>query len=359
MLKPAAEQLDPACPEKPALLTRLAVWELSQSEFDGALKHAVEALEIGAHYRTITSQDAGVAHFLCGTVQSNNGDIESAERSFRSAIQAFRVLGDFNRPAVARSEADLALLYIRTGRLKQAETALEASLREEQAGSMPDEERLIRLDSVIHLQCRKGRFTDALHTTERMLARYGESDLVTTSMRAHLYRDRGELLLITGDPDGAEKCLRRSMELMDRSGRLPEFPTALVLLGRVKMMRNDTAQAEKYYAAAADAMQPLAEAFPENAVEIACVFGEFLGSQHRWKEAYESLQTDLVLLHSPGVDSDSASRFLTDLANADHHLHKRSEEKDAREQAKAFTALQSNPPESNQTVDILTLRAQR
>ena len=356
-LKSKLDALDATCDARPAILTRMAGYQFQLRNFTDAADSSVAALSVAAVERKLSLEEIGLNHFLLGTIYNARGRYFDAIREQVKAAEAFGRSGKQNRGRIARVYSDLALLEINTGDLKSAERYLNKSAAiAESSDTISATDKLLVLDAIAHFEYERGRLTDADHTLSKIVRSYGSSTAVSASLRAHVYRDYGELSIATGNLDEAMGHLQKSAALARAEPVPGNLALSLAMLGNVYFQQGQLNSAEQLYREACDNVGRDASEVPGNAAIVYAVYGSYLHSCRRWRESRTHLQRALQLARESGKNQPLEANCFSKLADAAHHLHIKDEERSMRSKAKELAAGFRPGTNGDLTVDLLSLR---
>ena len=357
-LKSKLDALDATCDARPAILSRMAAYQFQLRDFDAATDSSVAALSVADAERKLSFEEIGLTHFMLGAIYNARGRYADSVRENVKAAQSFARSGKQNAGRVARIYSDVALLEINMGDLRSAERYLnKSSAIAESSDTISDTDKFLVLDAVAHFEYERGRLTDADRTLNKIVGLYGSSTAISPSLRAHLYRDCGEVSIATGNLDQALDQLQKSTALARAEPAPGTLALSLSMLGSVYLQLGQLNSAEHLFREACDSVDQYADEVPVNAAIVYAVYGNYLHSCRRWRESRTHLQRALQLAQEGGKDERIKANCLAKLADAAHHLHIKDEEKSMRSQAKAMAAGFRHSTDGALTVDLLTLKA--
>jgi tetratricopeptide (TPR) repeat protein len=347
------------CKPKTTVLSLMATVYIDMSNFDEALSITGSSLAIGHKNKTITPDTEGLDHFLRAGIYCNRNNFTVAESEYNLAASSFASMGAIGTIALARVYSDVAGMYIKLGEYRNAEIALNRSLdAEQQSAVVPAEEYVLRLDSLVHLLYRRRKLTEAERSMGHLVEAYGDNPQISVHLRAHLYRDRGEVHVFAADYAGGKKDLQRCLSILNGRNTEPDGARALAVLAELDVRENNIKAAEAKFEEATARIQPIASNFPEDAVEIATVYSAFLNQHRHWAHAREKLLNAARMCDNGGIDNVTAVQCYRLLAEADRHLRNHTEEKQLRTKLNALQRGEQ-PDSQQQTVDVIALRAGR
>jgi tetratricopeptide (TPR) repeat protein len=356
-LKSKLDALDATCDARSAVFTRMAAYQFQLEDFNGAADSSFAALSVPDVERKLAVEDIGLNHFILGTIYNARGRYSDALREHVKAAQSFAQSGKQNAGRAARIYSDAALLEIKMGDLRSAERYLtKSSAIAESSNTISETDKFLVLDAVAHFQYERGRLTEADHTLSEMVRSYGSSTAVRPSLRAHLYRDCGELSVATGNLDQASDQLQKSTALARVEPVPGNVALSLAMLGNVYVQQGQLHSAEQLFREACDRVGPHADEVPGKAAIVYAVYGSYLHLCRRWRESRTHLQRALQLADEGAGNEPLRANCLSELADAAHHLHIKDEEKSMRSQAKALAAGFRPATDGALTVDLLALK---
>jgi tetratricopeptide (TPR) repeat protein len=273
------------------------------------------------------------------------------------AVHTLSKAGESEATNVARVYSDMAMLYVRSGDVRLAELYLQEASRSERRARNPDKlEQFAHRDALIHLAYLKGRLSDALQITSELIGLYGTDGSISTALRAHLYRDYGQLCAAMGKLDESITYLDHSLALQLKSPAASpqELAFSWAFLARIQIHRKQFDTAEATLTKAQNRIRPFQHDFPDDAAIVAETYGFLLNLESRWAEARTQLQLALQLAGSAPELRLMKLEDLHALARVDHRLHNKAEEKQVRAELKLVGARRRSPWKPD-TVDILTL----
>ncbi len=338
------------CPYRERILTEIAVLQFRTGDLSGAEKTISEALNSEPNTSFDYSRSLGIQHFILATIRNSRGDYEKAQAEYATAASILDRLGPQEATAVDRIYEEMSMTYLRMGDLQSAEITLQKSLaRQKNSSEFSVQKVLATRDSLMHLRYRQGRISDALKMLQTMLADYSDNIAVSSQLRAHLYRDRGEMALATHDLDGAVEHLKKSLSLLDQNGKTPDAALVLAMLGETYTARKDMSAAENAMAEAYNRSKAFEANFPEDAGSICEAYAALLTTQKRWSDARP------LFLHTLEIAKDDNTRLasLQHLVKVDHHLRNTEEEMQMRDELKRAARKTPAQPEVQHTVDVL------
>lgn len=249
--------------------------------------------------------------------------------------------------------SDMSVMYARAGDLNSAENYLEKCVNlQKQIRGISADEKLLAQDALVHLQFGRGRYREAIDQMLILIRDYSENQSIPVRLRAHLRRDYGELRLVSGDPEGSIEQLQIGLSLAMDNQALPDRALTVATIARAYYYEKRFDLAEKSFLEAVTLEPHFERDFPVQAAEISAGYGVFLNMRHRWAESRIQLEKALA---EPGfaiTDKDARVQCMAELAEADHHLHKRDEEKALRRDAKTLMAG-GEPRKQSDTIDIV------
>jgi tetratricopeptide (TPR) repeat protein len=343
------------CRLRAKVYVQIGLLEMRMSRFAEAQKAAEEALAIHRRVATLTSLELGVGQFVRASGLAVTGDYPAAEQAFKNAAQFLANCGPGAHRLQTRVYSELALVYVQEHELKLAEEAIDKSIASEQKEGKPDavQEVLVK-DSLAHILFARGRVSEATATTRQLMDKYGASTKVTTDLRAHLYEDYASLCMQEKKLSEAVDYFKVSVGLQEETVVRGNQARTLALLGRAQMLESHLDDAEQSLTKAVKQ----APVLDENPIDKALVFetyGELLIAKRRWDDARSALKNALSNGSSGAAFANVHIAAWTHLAEADHHLHLKKEEKGSRKEAKRLLAAYQYPG-SKDVVDIAALK---
>ncbi len=187
----------PGCRSRERLFSQIAVTQFRMGNLAASERTVRDILASTSHRQhPDSSPETGLAHFLLAGIYSFRADYASAEREYQSALKIMLSLGHAQMVSVAQIYGDMALLYLRTGNIRASEAALQNSIAaEKNCDAVPLQASILRRDALIHIHYHAGRLTQALNASDELVRDHGEDPSLPLALRAHLFRDRGELAL--------------------------------------------------------------------------------------------------------------------------------------------------------------------
>jgi tetratricopeptide (TPR) repeat protein len=323
--------------------------------FAEARKAVEEALKIHQSTPALTSLEVGVDQFIRASSFAVMGDYPAAVQAFNNASQFLARCGPGAYPLLTRVYSDLAMAYAQERDLKSAEEATIKSIASERGENKPDPAQdLLVKDSLSHIEFDRGRISEAINNTRQLLVKYGTNTRVSIPLRVHVYEDYASLCLQQHKISKAIEYFQVSLGLEKEMPIRGGLARTLALLGRAQMLDSHLDDAEE---SLTEAMQP-SHAFEPSPVDRALVvetYGELLIARHRWNEARTALKNALTHGQAKAGFTNVQLAAWTNLAEADHHLHLRKEEKESRKQAKLLMAG-FQYPDAKDVVDVATLK---
>jgi len=303
----------------------------------------------------LTSLELGVSYFVTASTAAIAGQHLAAIRAFQQTTGFFARCGPQAHQLLTRVYSDMAMLYVQQHDLKAAEEMLNKGIASEQQDTHPDavQEILIK-DTLCHLEYHQGRMSDAMNVTRALLGKYGTDTTISPLLRAHLYEDYATFCMREDRLNDAVQYFKISVDLENEVPVPVSQARTLALLGRAQMLDSQLSDAEQTLTKAVNQ----AKAADENPIDHALVsetYGEFLIVKRHWNDARTALKEAVTDGNSSAAFASVHIAALIHLADVDHHLHLKKEEKQSRRQAKLLQAgLQY--PGAKDVVDIATLR---
>ncbi len=356
LLESSLGKLDGRCSVRATVLTEKAGIHLRLGQMREARQASSAAL--GFEYgEQIPAQERGMDEYILASACNAMGQKARAVQEYLLAARTFSQAGASEMTNAARVYSDLAMLYVRSADVPSAERYLDEALRAERSARNPDKtEQLTRQDALMHLDFLKGRLSDALSLIGGLIRSYGRDEGINSALRAHLYRDYGQLFASIGKLDESIQYLEHSVALeLEVPGAPPqELAFSWAFLARIQILRKQFDAAEATLMKAQNRIGPFEYDFPQDAAIVAETYGVLLNLQSRCPEARIQLQRALQLAgSSPDLDLMRAEG-LRALAQADRRLHRRVEAKQARAELKHLRARGFSEADPD-TVDVLTL----
>ena len=338
------------CAARAELSTQIAFFQYRMGDLLSAEKTIGESLAEESLTHHESSGNSGLNHFMLAGVYKVRGDYAKAELEYNKAVEIFSSQQPAKPRALARVYGDMAAMYADRGDMKSAEAALQKSLASETPSNGASATGSIGTrDALVHLAYRRGRLTDALEMLQSMIRDFAEDHSIARELRAHMYRDEGEVLVASHRPAEATEPLRKSLLLTDSTINTPDYAIALAMLSQAYILQKNWTQADEALKEASGRSAGFEKNFPQDAGKILASYGIFLGSQKRWNDSRPLLLRAAPLTES---EKDVESAVLQNLIQADHHLHEKEEERAMREKLKSLGSSQPNPAREN-TVDVL------
>jgi tetratricopeptide (TPR) repeat protein len=250
---------------------------------------------------------------------------------------------------LARVYEDMTLLYTRVGDFGSAERTIEKAVELKQRTAASHSDMLLLQDTLVHLRFREGRLTEAAQLLDKITEQYGDDPRISTTLRAHVYRDSGEVAIFTKSADIAVARLRKALSISDGKYATPEYATVLMLLSQAYAADDNLQEAQAMAAEAYHRALGFQENFPEDAAMITGAYGAILNKQKQWTDARENLAHALAL----SKDRDTRMDIIHCLLEADHHLHEKQEESTLRRELKQLVAAAPREPMRENTMDIM------
>jgi tetratricopeptide (TPR) repeat protein len=247
------------------------------------------------------------------------------------------------------------MVYVQQRDLKSAERAIETSLdTEKQGGKVDPRQAILVADTLSHMEYQRGRISEATANTRELLNKYGTDDKIPNPLRAHLYEDYATLCMQQNNISEAVKYFTVSVGLQREAPVQSTLARTLALLARAQIAANQLDDARQTVTEAV-AKEGLVHENPIDDAVVSESYGEYLIARRRWDEARTAFKTTLSYGSTSPAFANVHIEALQQLAEADHHLHLKKEEKSSRKEARMLEAgLQF--PGANAVVDIATLK---
>jgi tetratricopeptide (TPR) repeat protein len=344
------------CAEKGDALLQLSTLLLDEGALQEAKRAARQALSI-FRQRKPESDFFGSAQYLLAVISDLESHYPEAERQYQESIQTFRSLSPPRHDLVSRIYSDLAVLAIQMSDRRKAEQHLrESEAAEKHCTTIVRREQAVRVDAMGHIKLSLGHQMEAKHHFAQMVADYGTDQALDPSLRGHFYQDYGVLALEMGELGEASASLHKSLDL--QQGRdLNRVPVATIRahLARIAMAQQDNTQAETMLQEASDTIAPVASEFPSRAAAICYLYGQFLASQGRWREAHAHYLQAIRWEETDPNLKQLENITIRQLIEAARRLKLKQEAKSYKRRLKEVQAVTKDPWTSN-TVDLATLR---
>lgn len=337
------------CASRASLSTQIAILQYRLGDLASAEKTISESLEEESLAHRERSEGAALNHYMLAGVYKVRGAFRQAEAEYTKAAEIFSNLQPGKPRALARVYGDMAAMYADRGDMRSAEAAMQKSLASENAGAGGTAGSVGTRDALVHLAYRRGHLSEALDLLHSMIQDFGENQTISRELRAHMYRDEGELLVAARRPDEAPEPLRKSLSLTDPGTKTPDYAIALAMLSQAYELQKNWPQAEASLQEASKRSAVFETDFPQDAGKILASYGILLSARKRWSDARP------VLLHAASLsetDRNVESAVLQSLIQADHHLHERGEERAMKEKLKTLGSGPADPAREN-TIDVL------
>ena len=202
---------------------------------------------------TVDELDRATSLVDAGVKQYRIGNYAEAERLIREGLDVQERLLPSSSAQIARTLNSLGVAIQYQSRFAEAEAAYQRSLAV--YGDIP-EQRAARIGTLLNLSTvrrEQGHLAEAAALQPELLAA-AESKVVGEVTEAAIWNDRGLLLKVQGDLDGAEQALNRSAAISER--RLEAGDTSAIRvwtsLADVFYARRDYSRAETLFRQAAD-----------------------------------------------------------------------------------------------------------
>lgn len=336
--------------------TEIAVLQFRVGHIEDAERTISDVLNSGAAHRMSNSSDVGLNHFMLASIRTMRADFASAEREYRLALGILKRIGPSQNTAVARVYSDMAIMYMRTNDFRSAEICLKNSLGAESGpGAAAPAEVFLRRDTILHLQYWRGRTTDAAETLRNLFHDYAQNSAIPRYLRAHLYRDSGELSIMTGKYQEAVDRLRLCLSLSDPEMPTPDYALELMTLGDAYSLQNDWADAHQVLQQAWTRSGEFEHNYPSQAGAVGVAYGAVLNREKHFSEARPVLQHALELVQT---EPELQVKGINFLIAADHHLHERREERRLRKRLALLEQRPQRDPIRDNTVDVMSFNSQ-
>jgi Tfp pilus assembly protein PilF len=345
-----------SCSFQTRVYTQIGRLELRMGDFKAARGASEEALRLHALKPVLGCEETGLNYFIIADSRSGVGEFAEAELSYKQAARVFETCGGHAEVLVARVYSDLAMIYVNERNLKAAEQAIEKSLAAEKRTANPDRmEEILGQQSLAHVKYQQGRISEALGTTKDLVNRYGADDALNPALRGSLYDDYGELCIQQGKLAEAAESLNMSATLKAKCPGRTGVAKTLARLAWVHTLLKQFDDAENTLKDAEGRLSgPAGEQDPLEAAIVAETYGAFLNARQQWKDARTNLLNALASGNSGPAFAEIHAAALLQLAEADHHLHRKQEEKKSRNQARLLQASFANAYASR-VVDVTSL----
>ena len=343
----------PGCPITDKLLSEIAVLQFQLGQNSAAEQTLAEALRSKSTPDDYVTS-IGVDHFILGSIRVIHGDYHKAEFEYKDAIRILNHFGRAQSSSVSRVYQDLGMLYMRMGDLRSAESALQQAIEaQKQAPTELPERAVLIQDVLVHLRYRQGRLTEATKLLQRLVADHGENPAIPRHIRAHLYRDSGEMLIAAKKPDEAVEHLRKCLLLSEDERQQPESSVVFVVLTGAYLSQKNLVEAEKAANEAYERSQHFERDFPQNAAMAYGAYGAVLNMKKQWGQARP------LLARAVDLSKERATQVyaLQQLVEADHNLHERKEEHQMKRRLKQVLEDVPGEPSRQHTIDVMAFNA--
>ncbi len=336
--------------------TQIGRLELRMGDFEAASGASQEALRLHALKPALACEETGLNYFVIADSRSGVGEFAEAELSYKQAAHVFESCGGHAEVLVARVYSDLAMVYVNERNLKAAEQAIEKSVAAEKSTANPDRmEEILGQQSLAHIKYLQGRVSEALGTTRDLVNRYGGDDALNPALRGSLYDDYGELCTQQGKLAEAAEALNMSATLKAKCPGRTGVAKTLARLAWVHTLLKQFDDAENTLNDAEGRLSgPAGRQDPLEAAIVAETYGAFLNTRQQWNDARAKLLNALASGNSGPAFAEIHAAALLQLAEADHHLHRKKEERESRNQARLLQASFADSYASR-VVDVTSL----
>lgn len=345
-----------SCDLLPHVMSQLAVLYGKLGFYAQAGQFGQNALAVNDRMQSLNLREQSVDLYLVATAWNTAGQYQRAEAVYETLMTLLKRQPLENRAvSISQVYGDLAMMSLRQNKLDTAEVFVNqasAAARAEKIDN-PDQEAL-RADTLIHIKFARGRLSESMADTMKLLQTYASSKTADPSVSAHLNSDYGEYCAEAGKYDKSYDHLQKSIEIRTASDDTSELATTYASLAKVEYLRHRLDSAETFYREALRRITPFANSRPMDAAAISASFGEFLSICKRWTEARGFLVQALHLSQVSSANNFRANT-LTYLAEVYHHLKDKKDEKESRREAKALMAGVDPNQAPSQTVDLATL----
>jgi tetratricopeptide (TPR) repeat protein len=211
-------------------MTEIAYLESRLGLLVEAEESSRSALAMHVH---LSPQAMGLNHFILANADNIVGSGAMAVREYLQAIEAFRAAGPSAYLNLAMNYSELAMAYLQAQDLRSAEDSLQKSFAAAPAveTTVPVLD-VLRRDTLVHIELKRGRLSDASKTLEKLLQTQGENRQVNPELRSHVSRDYGLLCFQLGRTDGALTAFRKSAALEQEIRNPSGAAFSLAMLGR-------------------------------------------------------------------------------------------------------------------------------
>jgi len=248
-------QLHAAQPADEATTAEQVDAAIRNSDYELALRKAMEGLESASQSNGGNSADAGAMLERIGQIQNILGRYEESEAAFRKSIAAYAAAFGSDHRATVRVSGALADMLMTLGRVEDATTVTVETLRvQEQALGNMHPELMPTLGRLAGLRRANGRFDEAIAAYERLLSLQERSlaprhpDIISTiTALGQIHREQGNY-------EQAEPYYRRLLDFAEETvkKRHPLLAQAQSDLADIYRSMGRFEEAEKLYLAALD-----------------------------------------------------------------------------------------------------------
>ncbi len=346
----------PACPIHAWALAQTAVLEMREGHTAQAISAAESVVNIPGISKMLDRQKLGMNYFILGASYAAESRYEKADQAYRKSLKFTSSNTEEESVRAARIYSDLCFVYMQSGRLREAEESIIKSIEMGQRVNSKTE-YVLRMDTLAHLHLEQGRISDALKESRKQLETFGSDPQISLNVRAHLYRDYGELCSQLGKLEEGVESLQKCIELEEKTNGTPDSGLTLATLAQVHTLQKRYDLAEVMLHKAEMRMEPFAVDYPTNAAQVAVAVGDCWRARGRWTEARAAYFRAVETIKPIGTPAVLLQRCFLGAAAAAHHLGNKGEEKQLLSEMKELLASAGiRPQPSAAVVDVLSLK---